>query len=78
MSYLEDEGDPRETVPFLVEPILIDMEGGRYMGPLLTATLAEIISTRRDGGGGSGRRNGRGGGSGGVSGGGSRTIHGLQ
>ena len=35
----EDVGDPGATVPFLAEPILFKLEGGRYVGMLLPATL---------------------------------------
>ena len=58
-SSLEDVGVPRATVPFSLEPILLDMKGERYVGPLLPATLAELVSGRCgggniNGGGGSG------------------------
>ena len=67
----EDVGAPRATVPFLVEPILLDLEGGRYVGLLIPANLVDLVSMRRvDGrnggsgnGGGSSGRSSRGGGS---------------
>ena len=66
------------TVPFYVEPILIEMEGARYVGPILTATLVELVSGRRGGDGsisnaedGGSSGNSGGGGSGGVIGDGS-------
>ena len=43
-SSSEAVGATGSTVPFLVEPILLKLEGGRYMGPLLPATLAELVS----------------------------------
>ena len=45
---------PEATVPFFLEPILLNMEGWRYVGPLLTATLTELVSGRRGGGSRSG------------------------
>ena len=30
----------------LFRKILLDMEGGRYVGPLLTATLEDLVSGR--------------------------------
>ena len=83
-SSSEDVGGSGATVPFLVEPILLDLEGGRYLGPLLPGILAELVSGRRigSGGGGSGgdsggginggRDGGVGQGSGGVGSGGAR------
>ena len=45
-------------VPFLLNPILSDMEGGRYMEPIITASLADLIHN-------TGGRGGSGGGGGG-------------
>ena len=54
-------------MPLLVEPLLLELEGGRYVGPLLPATFVELVSGRRVGGDGN---NGDDSGSGGDSGGG--------
>ena len=66
MSSLEDVGAPRTTVPFYVETIFLELEVGGYVGPLLTATLKELVSGihSSDGdvsGGGSGGSSGSGG-----------------
>ena len=34
-------GAPGATVPILIEPILLEMEGGRYVGVILPGLLAE-------------------------------------
>ena len=65
VSSSEDIGVPGETVPFTLDPILLDLEGGNYVGTLLPLPLAELVSEIRDGGGNNG-------GSGGTNGGGSR------
>ena len=67
---------PGSNVPFLLEPILAELEGRRYIGPILSMHLAESVSGRiRGGGSGSGNRSkcsgdvgGSGSGSGGVGG----------
>ena len=71
-SSLEDVEAPSETVPFSLEPILLEMESGRYVVPLLPATLVEMVSGGR---GSNGIRGGKGSGIGsdGVIG-GSRVI----
>ena len=67
---------PGAMVLFSVEPILLELEGGRYVGPLLLAALVELVCGRRgvgngSGSGGGGVRSGGGvGGSGGTSSGG--------
>ena len=38
-SSSEEVGAPGAMVPFLVEPILLDLEGGGHVGPLLPATI---------------------------------------
>ena len=38
-------------VTFSSEPILVKLEGGRYVGPLLPDTLVDLVSGRRDSGG---------------------------
>ena len=50
-SSSEDVGAPGSTVPFLLEPILLELEGGRYVGPLFPLPLAELVSRRRGGNG---------------------------
>ena len=65
-------------VPLLLEPILLKLECGRYVGPLLPDTLVEIFSGIYGGGrsggsnrgGGSSKNGSRGGVNGGGSGGG--------
>ena len=65
------------SVPFSLEPILVKLEGGRYIVPILLAALADLVAGRqpaggsapKGGGGGSGGSNGGGGGSGGSGGG---------
>ena len=54
---------PGASVPFSLEQILVEMEGGRYIGPILPVSLADIITGRRSVGGG-GPKSGGGGGSG--------------
>ena len=39
-----------------IEPILLDLEGGSYAGPILLSRLAELVSRRRGCTGGSGGR----------------------
>ena len=34
-------------VPLFIETILMEPEGGKYVVPLLTATLSELVSGRR-------------------------------
>ena len=48
---------------FSLEPILLELEGERYVGPLLPMPLAELVS-RRHGSSGSGGIISRGGGNG--------------
>ena len=45
---LEDVRVPGAMVPFSVEPNLLELEGGRHVGPLLLDTLVELVSGRRD------------------------------
>ena len=35
---------PGYTVPFNLDPILLDMEGGRYVGPILPGVLKDLIT----------------------------------
>ena len=51
-------------MPFLIGPILLALEGGSYVGPILLGALAEIFIRKLIGGsgdisGGSGDRSGR-------------------
>ena len=81
-SALESLDTPGCHVPFSFEPILAELEGGRYMVPTIPASLANLIHKtggRGSGGGGvRGRGSGGGddrvirGGGGGVRGGGGR------
>ena len=84
-SSSEDVGAPGAMVLFSLELILIEIEGGRYVGPLLPVPLVHLVSGIRGGGvsrlrdisrggnRGGGKVDGRGCGGGGVgSGGGSR------
>ena len=59
------------SLPFSLEPILFEMEGGRYIGPILPASLANLVKGRRPAGW-SAPNSGGGGGSGGDGGGGIR------
>ena len=43
-SSLELLGVPRKTVHFSLEPVLLYMEGGFYVGPLLIGTLVDLVS----------------------------------
>ena len=36
-------GATGSVVTFLIDPILVDLEGGRYMGTILPATLADLV-----------------------------------
>ena len=84
-SSSKDVGAIGATVPFSVELILIELEGRRYVGPLLSVIMTYLVSGRRgngisssvdsvnrSGSGGGSSRGGRsngGGGNGGSSGG---------
>ena len=45
-SFSEDVGVLWATVPFYVDPILLEMEGGRYVVPFLPDTLADLVTSR--------------------------------
>ena len=47
----EVEEAPGDSAPFSIEPILVDLEEGRYIGPTLPASLADLIAGRRSAGG---------------------------
>ena len=49
-----------------MKPILLDLEGEKYMGPLLPTIMEELVSGRRGGGSGGGGGSRSGGKSGGV------------
>ena len=55
-SALESLYAPGCHVSFLIEPILVDLEGGQYVGLILPTALGDLISMAngRGGGGGSG------------------------
>ena len=56
---------PGGSVPFYLKPILVDLEGGRYIDQILPDSLVDIIAGRRPEGGDSPKSNdGGGGGSG--------------
>ena len=47
-------GAPEDTATFNLEPILLDLEGGSYVGTILTGALEDIITGQCGGGGVSG------------------------
>ena len=51
---------PGCSAPFSLEPILADLKGGRYIGPILPASLRDLVSKT------GGRCGGNGGGGGGA------------
>ena len=58
-SSLEDVGVPGEMGTLSIYPILLDLDSGRYMEPLLPDTMSELVSRicgdgDEDSGGGSG------------------------
>ena len=53
---------PGPNVPFSIETIMVELEGGRYVGPILTASLADLVSKTGGRGGGCGGINSSGGG----------------
>ena len=85
LSSLESVGAPGAEVPLSVEPILLYMEGGWYVVPLLPGPLADLVRRRHGGGGissgvnGGVTRGGKGGGKGLVRSGmiGSRGVGGV-
>ena len=38
------------SIPFSLEPILVELEGGRYIVPILPISLAKLIAGRRSAG----------------------------
>ena len=59
-SSSEDVRAPGATMTFSLEPILLDLGGGRYVGPLLPVPLADLVSEICSGDDGSGSRGGGG------------------
>ena len=59
---MKAEEAPGAIVPFFLEPILVEMEGGHYTGPILPAALADLIAGRRPAGGSAMKGGGGGGG----------------
>ena len=51
---------PGASIPFSLEPIMVVLEEGRYVGPILPGPLADLLAGRRAAGGG-GRGRGQGG-----------------
>ena len=49
-SALKVEEAPGASAPSSLEPILVDLEGGRYIGPILPASLSDLIAVRRPAG----------------------------
>ena len=45
-SSSEDSGAPGSTVTFFLEFILLELEGGRYVGPILPDALADLVIKR--------------------------------
>ena len=72
-SASEVEEAPGDSVPFSLKPILVELEGGRYIGPILPAALADLVAGRRPTGGSTPK-----GGGGGGSGGGGHKIKNSQ
>ena len=44
---------PGASSPLSLEPILVELEGGLYIGPILPISLADLVSGRRSAVGGS-------------------------
>ena len=61
---LEVEESPGASVPFSLEPILVELVGGRYIGPILQDSLANLVAGRRSADGSSTKGGGSGGGGG--------------
>ena len=63
----EVEEAPGGSDPFSLEPILVDLKGVHYIGPILPAALADLVAGRRPAGGSAPKGVGSGGGGGGGS-----------
>ena len=46
---------PEASAPFSIEPILVDLEGGRYIEPILLISLGDLVARRRSAGSGTTR-----------------------
>ena len=53
---------PGSSVPFLIEPTLVDIDGGRYVGPIFLVPLADLLPGQSMVGGGGNGGGGSGGG----------------
>ena len=53
---------PGASAPSPLKPILVELEGGRYIVPILAVSLADLVAGRRSTGGGAPKRGGGGGG----------------
>ena len=53
---------PGPNVPFSIKTIMVELEGGRYVGPILPASFADLVSKTGGRGGGCGIINSSGGG----------------
>ena len=62
------EEAPGGSIPFSLEPILVELEGGRYTIPILSASLADLTTGRQIEGGSAQKGGGDGGSSGGGGG----------
>ena len=51
---------PGANVPFSLEPILVELEGGCYIGRILPASLSDIVTGRHPSGEGSPKSGGGG------------------
>ena len=70
VSASEDLDDPGSNVPFFLNPILVELEGRRYVSLILPIPLADLLVGRRmEGGSGNGGGGSGSGGSGGTGGG---------
>ena len=38
---------PGASAPFSLEPILVNLKGGRYIGPVFPVSLSDLVSVRR-------------------------------
>ena len=53
---------PWGSIPFSLEPILVNLKEGRYIGPILPVSLFDLVTGRRPSGGGDPKSGGGGGG----------------
>ena len=74
-SASEVEEAPGASAPFSLEPILVELEGGRYNGPILPASLADLVTGRQPSGGSAPKGGGGSGGGGSDGGGGGGGVH---